>query len=166
MVILFDGGRPVKPVRPFGAGILPPESSPVPRSPFEPTPADRAWWAAESARLGSRPPRPAWTFDRAGRLRDVIDRARSLETYLLRERCDAAHRPVRVAALNARLVVVAARVRRLCAAARAERRAAYRLELENRANEAAALDALERGLWPADPVRFTDQDLARVEAVG
>jgi hypothetical protein len=159
MVILFDAGRPVKLGRPFGAGILPPDG---------PTAADRVWWAAESARLVSRPrlPRPAWTFDRGGRLRDLIDRARSVETYLLRERCDAAHRPARVAALDARLAIVARRVRRLCDAARAERRAAYLAELEFRARESMALDALERGLMPADPGRFADEDMARVGAVG
>ena len=43
MTILFDARRTVKPSRRFGAGIL--------TDRFGPTPEDRAWWAAESARL-------------------------------------------------------------------------------------------------------------------
>src|SRR5262249_41139783 len=83
------------------------------------------------------------------------DRARSLESDLLRARCDAAFRPKRALALDARLAVVARRVRRLCAAARAERRAAHDRELDARAAESAALDALERGVFLPDPGRLT-----------
>ncbi len=47
MTILFDATRTVKPAsRPFGSGIL----SRTPRT-FEPSAADRAWWAQESERL-------------------------------------------------------------------------------------------------------------------
>ena len=50
--ILFDATRPVKPAaRPFGAGLLPPGP---PSRPFEPSPEDRAWWAAESSPPGNR----------------------------------------------------------------------------------------------------------------
>lgn len=44
MTILYPAPAPVKTARRFGAGILP-------TRPFEPTPEERAWWAAESARL-------------------------------------------------------------------------------------------------------------------
>jgi len=47
MTILYPAPAPVKTARRFGAGILPPR----PVRPFEPTPEERAWWAAESARL-------------------------------------------------------------------------------------------------------------------
>jgi hypothetical protein len=65
MIILFDAGRPVKAARrPFGAGLLvpsgrdnpaddpPPPAGPAGRpAPFDPSPADRAWWAVESHRI-------------------------------------------------------------------------------------------------------------------
>lgn len=47
MTILYPARRPVKPARPFGAGVLP---AVAPRRPAV-TPADRSWWAAESARI-------------------------------------------------------------------------------------------------------------------
>jgi hypothetical protein len=46
MTILYPTSAPVKPARPFGAGILPP-ARPNRR---DTTPEDRAWWAAETDR--------------------------------------------------------------------------------------------------------------------
>ena len=68
-------------------------------------------------------PMPCWTFDRADRLRDLIDRARSQETYLTRARCDAATLAT-VRTLDRRLVAVRRRLRRLYDAARSARRSA------------------------------------------
>ncbi len=47
MTILFDAAAPVKPARPFAAGLIP---SARPRA-FEPSAEDRAWWAAECERI-------------------------------------------------------------------------------------------------------------------
>jgi hypothetical protein len=48
MKILFDSARRVNPARAFGAGIRPAR---LPDRPFEPSPEDRRWWAAECGRL-------------------------------------------------------------------------------------------------------------------
>jgi hypothetical protein len=47
MTILYPPLAKIKPSRPFGRGIL--RSAPVHR--VDHTAADRAWWAAESARM-------------------------------------------------------------------------------------------------------------------
>jgi hypothetical protein len=46
MTILFDARRPVKPARPFAAGLAAPSRRPAA---FEPDDSDRAWAAAEFA---------------------------------------------------------------------------------------------------------------------
>jgi hypothetical protein len=61
-----------------------------------------------------------WTYDRPDRLRALIERARSQETYLTRARCDAATLAT-VRALDRRLVAVRRRIGRLCDAARSAR---------------------------------------------
>jgi hypothetical protein len=61
-----------------------------------------------------------WTYDRSDRLRALIERARSQETYLTRARCDAATLAT-VRALDRRLVAVRRRLGRLCDAARLAR---------------------------------------------
>jgi hypothetical protein len=61
-----------------------------------------------------------WTYDRHQRLRNLIDRARSQETYLTRARCDAATLAT-VRTLDRRLVAVRRRIGQLCNAARLAR---------------------------------------------
>jgi hypothetical protein len=63
-----------------------------------------------------------WTYDRLDRLRDLITRTRSQESYLTRARCDAATLAT-VRALDRRLVAVRRRLGRLCGAARLARHA-------------------------------------------
>src|SRR4051794_28910970 len=109
VTILYPSPSGVKSGRAFGAGILPPDA-PRPDFPFEPSAADRAWWAAESDR---RDRRPAWIFSRSDRFRALIERARGLTAYLTRERCDA-NDPADCAALDARLAILTGRIRRLC----------------------------------------------------
>src|SRR5438105_15377360 len=76
MTILYPAPAPVKCGRPFGAGILPP-AVPRPDRPYEPSAADRQWWAAASARLESRRSRrPAWIHDRSHPLAHLPGRAR------------------------------------------------------------------------------------------
>jgi hypothetical protein len=66
-----------------------------------------------------------WIFDRPDRLRALIARTRSQETYLTRARCDAATLAT-VRALDRRLVAVRRRLGRLWAAARLARQAGGR----------------------------------------
>jgi hypothetical protein len=138
MTILVDARRPSNPGWPVGAGALPPDTLS-----FEPSPDDRAWWAAESARL--EPARlvrcPFWLYSRTERLRALAGRARTLESYLCRLRCDA--RPADRPAIDARLVVLARRVRRLCDLARESAR--LDKHYDRLAAESAALDDLGRG---------------------
>lgn len=62
-----------------------------------------------------------WTYSRADRLSELLGRARTLETYLARERCDTARgTPARVE-IDARLATVQARVKRLAERARVAR---------------------------------------------
>jgi hypothetical protein len=172
MSIVFDSGRPVKAVRrPFEAGLLappgpddpaddpPPPGSPDPAgrpAPFDPSPDDRAWWAAESDRLDAarraradrRARPPAWPCSRTDRLRARLDHARGLEADLRRERCALPGRTDLIAALDARLAALARRVGRLAVAVRA----AARLDrhYDRLAAESYATDALCRGLIPRD----------------
>jgi hypothetical protein len=122
-------------------GILatrPSSAPPFPDPPARPRPS------GPTPRL---PRKPFWLYSRTDRLRDLADRARGLETYLTREQCDA--RPADRPALDARLAIVARRVRQLCEAARDSAR--LDKHYDRLALEAAVMDALERGhLFPAD----------------
>jgi hypothetical protein len=89
----------------------------------------RAYRAATAARPeppapapGPAPARPVWRFDRIDRLEDAIAHAREMETYLVRQRCDAADLPRTLALLDRRIAATRRRVMRLCARARILRR--------------------------------------------
>ena len=74
---------------------------------------------------GMNPETPAmfWTFDRALRLQELVDRAREQERFLLRERCDV-HAGSTRGGIDNRLLVVRHRLRAWTNAARKARRAA------------------------------------------
>jgi hypothetical protein len=64
-----------------------------------------------------------WTFDRATRIQQLVDRQREAERYLLRSRCDIRDSDAR-ARIDNRLVAIHRRIRVLCDAARKARRTA------------------------------------------
>jgi hypothetical protein len=53
MTIVFDATQQIKPVRPFGEGILR-------RERFVPSPEDEAWWSANAP--SNVEPEPDWDF--------------------------------------------------------------------------------------------------------
>jgi hypothetical protein len=64
----------------------------------------------------------SWTFDRHQRLRELIDRQREAESYLLRTRCDTRDHATQ-ALIDRRLAILQTRLRRLYGEARRARRA-------------------------------------------
>jgi len=126
---------------------------------FDPSPEDRRW-ASAAAR------RNVWTWDRASRWTALCERLEDVIRHLERERCDVPRddRATR-AGLDRRLFLSRERLNRFRVKARALRRTARVMaahaEMERRAGESAALDAMSGYHIPRAP--WDVEEAARAE---